>query len=486
MGSLTKTWMMKSFRQPGTGRPDKGRFVRYVSGMLAALGSAFIIGDMVAQEAWRYLALLAAVALALCWPLEVALGTYVFTVPFNAVTVLGESSAGTTLNWVLGALAGTALLSVGILTRRLHWPSRPAWWAALFVGWALLSSLWSLQMESAKHWIPTVASVALLYLVATCWNVNEKQFSIITRLIIAGGCLAAGYTVFQYARGVTWVSFMGTTTRGSLVVEGREVNPNSLGTDLLLPFSLAMAWFFSARRWLNSLLAFSAAGVIMAAVLITVSRGSILSACVVMAVYFLRLNKKRRMLLIGSAVLATALLLPGSFFSRMKSSIHDAGSGRLDIWTVGLDMVKHHGIIGVGLENFPVLYDEYAGRAPRFVGYGRGAHNIYLETAVEFGIVGMIFLTAALVSHIRLVRRLWAKARSMRMQVLPLEAACWAMAVAGLFEAIIWDKSFWLTWMLCLMAAQIQPRASETPVPAPEPEKFWQAEFAEHQQTYSY
>ena len=476
---------MKSFRQPGTGRPDQGRFVRYVSGMVAALGFAFIVGDMVAHEAWRYLALLAVVALALCWPLEVALGTYVFTVPFNAVTALGESSTGTTLNWVLGALAGTALLSVGIITKRLHWPSRPALWAALFAGWALLSSVWSLRLESAEHWIPTAASLALLYLVASSWKLSERQFSILTRLIIAGGCLAAGYTVFQYARGVTWVSFMGTTTRGSLVIEGREVNPNSLGTDLLLPFSLATAWFFSARSKLSSLLGLCAASVIVAAVFVTISRGSILSACVVMAVFFLRLNKKRRMLLIGTAVLAAALLMPGSFFSRLKSSIHDAGSGRLDIWSVGFDMVKHHGITGVGLANFPVLYDQYAGRAPRFVGYGRGAHNIYLETAVEFGIVGMFFLVAALFSHIRTVRRLWPKARSMSMQIVSLEAACWAMVVAGLFEAIIWDKSFWLTWMLCLMAAQLQPRAVEAPAPTAEPEKFWQTEFAEHPQTYS-
>ena len=102
------------------------------------------------------------------------------------------------------------------------------------------------------------------------------------------------------------------------------------------------------------------------------------------------------------AVLAVGLLfMPRLFFERMHEATTSRVSGRQDIWLVGIHSLQSYGAFGAGTDNFSRAYGKYAGTALFFAGDRRDAHNIYLCTAVEFGILGLLFLFEAVRSHMQ-------------------------------------------------------------------------------------
>src|SRR4029077_12875990 len=91
----------------------------------------------------------------------------------------------------------------------------------------------------------------------------------------------------------------------------------------------------------------------------------------------------------------------GQLSARFGEAVSTGGAGRLDIWYVGWELLKHYGIFGAGLANFPQVYSSYAGVAPVFRGFARASHNIFLQISVEGGLVGVCLLIQALRVQLR-------------------------------------------------------------------------------------
>jgi O-antigen ligase len=93
------------------------------------------------------------------------------------------------------------------------------------------------------------------------------------------------------------------------------------------------------------------------------------------------------------------------------------GSGRLDLWTVGLRMIEAHPVRGVGSGQFATSSVHYLLR-PGVIERGdlilstpKVAHNTYLNVVAELGIVGgvlfaaiLVFCTACMVGAVRRFR----------------------------------------------------------------------------------
>jgi O-antigen ligase len=67
------------------------------------------------------------------------------------------------------------------------------------------------------------------------------------------------------------------------------------------------------------------------------------------------------------------------------TALNEVGGGRLEFWKASLSVIAANPLIGVGYGRLPQEIQKRIGRA-------RPAHNLYLETAAENGVPGLVLL----------------------------------------------------------------------------------------------
>jgi O-antigen ligase len=89
-------------------------------------------------------------------------------------------------------------------------------------------------------------------------------------------------------------------------------------------------------------------------------------------------------------------------------------------------------------------------------GGGAGAHNTFLMTWVELGVIGLILLAAALVGHLLLDV---PDSRDSRHGPLAaaIKATCFGFLVVALAGDVLWQKAFWMPWILVIWASRLRP-----------------------------
>jgi O-antigen ligase len=219
---------------------------------------------------------------------------------------------------------------------------------------------------------------------------------------------------------------------------------NNQAASLLLPLAIAATRALSGSR--NSRLANGVASALMIlAVVMTGSRGGLLSTVVVLALV-LFLSPARRALRIGLAVTATVLLAvvlvlqPAGIGTRQVDRQANS-SGRTDIWSVGLHACQVYCVAGAGWGGFPSVYEEELASVPDANIMERGTafepHNIFLLAVIQVGVVGLLLtilgLGLALAGALRLPSALRA----------PPVAALVGTLVSSFFLSNMQFKFFW-------------------------------------------
>jgi O-antigen ligase len=222
-----------------------------------------------------------------------------------------------------------------------------------------------------------------------------------------------------------------------------------------LPLALSVGAFFSVRSGLLKTMMLCCSALLALAVLLTLSRGAALAILVMAVVFLLRFGVNRRILAGGALIVGIVLALPREFFTRFGEAAKTGGAGRLDIWYVAVEALKHYGVFGAGLSNFSTVYTKYAGYAPRFVGFDRASHNLYLEMAVEAGIIGLLLLAQAIRMQLRSGNKNKRPTGKPNPWMIAVEAASWSILTAAMFSHLFWEKSFWFLWIMVAFATQL-------------------------------
>jgi putative inorganic carbon (hco3(-)) transporter len=169
----------------------------------------------------------------------------------------------------------------------------------------------------------------------------------------------------------------------------------------LIPLGLERAWKEKKMRW--RVLAMIASGLCFLAVVFSFSRGAFLAlvayAGMIMLYFKLRPTK---ILLLAVFALPLVFFIPSSYMDRINSIIDaipgvgngmqtdSAIRGRVSEIKVGWMMFVDHPVLGVGVGNYPNLYQNYSrklGLDARLM--DRSAHSLYLQIASETGLVGL-------------------------------------------------------------------------------------------------
>lgn len=414
--------------------------------------AAVLLGIVIGQEQWLYLPVIALVPLLWFWPVEVAIGTLVILIPFEHIALLSDRAVAS----LALVMATGVLLAVGMVGRRLQRPPTTAKWWALFIAWTVGSTLWALQPKLSLLSLPLLIALFLFYVSASSFRITEKELNWIMWAIILGGGLAALVSIYEFYSGMIVASH---TVRATLVGGQAEANPNRFATRLLLPLSLAIGRFVSARHWSARVAALFFISIISWTLLLAMSRGTLLAALVIIFIYYLKLKLlRRRVASVILLVLVMAAAMPEGLSSRLKQAETDRGAGRLDIWIVGWNALKHRALLGAGISNFPLAYSEYAGYAPHFRHMTNDAHNIYLLISVEEGSIGLLLFLLALKKQFDLASKYRTQAKP-NVTLLACEAGLCGILVAGFFGSIVWDKTFWLSCVCLSFAITLQSSA---------------------------
>lgn len=343
-------------------------------------------------------------------------------------------------------------------------PDKAAIFWPMFLVFSSLSTLWAIRIHEdvLRSTLGTSAGLVILYLIAISYRIQRKEYDTLKIFLMVGGAVASLFIFKAFSEGM---SLTGSAMRATA---GLSIGANKQAFDLLIPFSVCMASFLRTREGYR-MVSLALSCIILVGIMLTGSRGAVLGACAIVMSYIFFLRKRTAVgvfIVVMFAVMYS--VVPDMFYERVGNAVESGGSGRLDIWSVGLRALKEYWLTGAGYLNFGHAHDEFARPTDRNFGYeythplaviSVGSHNIYLQVFVELGIVGITLLIVAIASHYRRLKNWQGQDR---LDVAMLKGAFWGILVASLFLDTLRFKSFWLLWVLILIHSRVREAGNES------------------------
>jgi hypothetical protein len=233
-----------------------------------------------------------------------SLWVFVFAVPFEE-QVPPEISQGVAVSRWFGLAAGCFTFLLILTVRRCRKPIVVHYWMAMFVLWVVLSLTWSVAPEDTAIRIGTY--LQLLILAWLIWELAPTEYLCRGLLFayILGTCLPCITTIRNSILGRVNVNGVDVHVANGERFTAGGINANDLG--LLLVLSVPMSVYLLTRRKSGYIayLCWLQLGLAITAILLTGSRGSLISLAVALTIVPLSLSvmskAKRSIFLIAMA-----------------------------------------------------------------------------------------------------------------------------------------------------------------------------------------
>jgi O-antigen ligase len=354
-----------------------------------------------------------------------------------------------------------AMAAVLVVVMGVCWLASPARFAVLrsglaaalgaFLAWSLLAwwfavdRLHALVGEQLQFQGLAVTGAYAVFMVTAWATVRTPRRRLLFLLAVAiGGTLVALYAVAQRAGlDPIWPALPRDRVFSTI---GQA---NALAAYLVLTIPLAVA--LGGRSRPGPLAVAGVVVVMLAALAFTLSRGGYLGLATTalamgaaIALWRRPLVTRRHMriaVLIGLVAFGSILAIPGARATAervaqralLTADLSESSTQiKLDLWAVGMAIAADHPVVGVGLDNYVLVFDDYrdqlsVGRAEQMARFRpESPHNVYLGWAVGAGLPALAaYLTIVAI----VVRRLIIGLRVIQ------EPRAWLLA-AAVFAAV--------------------------------------------------
>jgi putative inorganic carbon (HCO3(-)) transporter len=322
---------------------------------------------------------------------------------------------------------------------------------ASFVGWAALSLLWAENLaEGQTEIFRYLQNLFLFLIVFTAVRTRQHVVWVLTAFVL-GAAVAGTFAVLNPPQ-----SGLEEVSRAA----GTIGDPNELASVLVAGVVLAgILVVLTKGSPLLRLGAGCAALLCAGGILFSLSRGGLLALGFALVMSFFVAGRWRaRAATLGVLALISAVAYFAAFApieARQRVTTVGGGSGRSDIWTVGWRMVEDHPVRGVGAGNFKTssihyLLEPGAIKRDEFIiDTPKVAHNMYLQVLAELGIVGLSLFLAILAFSlncaVRAARR-FMELGDTRMEIVSrgLVVALLGVLAADFFISGQFSKQLWL------------------------------------------
>ena len=462
-------------------------YVTSTAGAVASLGVAILAGVGLVMVLWPEMATLAVV----------------FVVYSNLTVVAVKSSQLSEWVAALGALPlSLPLVSYLLLRRERIKAGRPLVLMLAFLLCLLLSSFFVKDPNLAAERIVTYLTEGLL-LYFLVFNVIRSLTTLrrVMWVLVLGAAFLGSLSLYQAGTGAYDQQFGGLAQRNlSLEDEAEETgkysspqgapvllsdraggplgSPNRYAQNelMILPFAVFLLWHEKSR--LRRLVAAGSAVLIVAAVILSYSRGAFVTLAVLLLLLALVQRRRRWPVLVGGALvfvlvvavapgyrerLATLQGARGLFSNQAPEQPDAVTRGRATEMLAALNVFRDHPIFGVGPGQYSPFYSISYHMNPeiafRYIPKSRRAHNLYAELAAETGILGLTVFCSIfswLLYRLWQARRRWARSRPDLANL----ATTFVFSIAAylgtaMFLHLSYERYYWLLLAAATAALQI-------------------------------
>lgn len=309
---------------------------------------------------------------------------------------------------VTAALAGVGLLGRWFLGGPLPTAGglRVFGFAAFLLA-AALSPLWSVDPEASRWASGEAMKMGLVYLAAASLLGTPGRVRVVAWSMALAGCVPAYYGLSNYLTGTDLLE--GYRTRW----EGSFFDPNRLAMALVISTVLILALRARLRSPMARLVVLALAGLQIATIVVTFSRGAVLGLGVGLLTLVLVApgGRGRALVLVTAVALAIGILAPDRFWNRTETIVsyeEDLSAlGRINAWRTAGNIIERRPLTGIGAAAFTSAWASYAPGDAGSTAYV--AHNLILEVAAELGLLALLGFCALVVAC---MRGAWKAARA--------------------------------------------------------------------------
>ena len=237
---------------------------------------------------------------------------------------------------------------------------------------------------------------------------TEWRFKLIVGLAFAVSIYLSFYAVSDYMNGIfrEGTAYNNNQRIGG-AIRGLFGNSNDLALHLVTMVPLAVGFGFASKGAIRKLVYLVLAGMFVAAIVVTFSRGGFIALFVAMLVLARKIGRKNKILSTGALIVAITAVLafaPASYSGRISSIFNSAADStgsstqRTEILKRSVWVTLRYPLFGVGLGNF------HYKSVHELV-----THNAYTQVSSEMGIPALIIYVMLMVYPLRRLRKIEAE-----------------------------------------------------------------------------
>ena len=292
-------------------------------------------------------------------------------------------------------------------------------------------------------------AVAMYYVAVGVLRTRED----LGRVFLLSGAAAIVYAIGQV------VSFVWVTAHGQLLIGDAPAflntspNDDAMYLEPILAFAIALVWFPWSRR--VRLAAAVVFGLVLLAMLLTLSRAGYLAMAVLAVVIVLSLQSNRlRIWTVGALAVVVLAVLEVPFINRRISTISSSAGLRTSLYEQALHVIRNNPILGWGIDGYPIRVAPYRPGTQSIELY---PHDLWLTTWGEVGLLGAVTLA------VLLGLLLWHAARGLARidaDYRPVLWGCFGALILifmhGFFDSPLWKNDlsveFWMVAALTVVS----------------------------------
>lgn len=292
-----------------------------------------------------------------------------------------------------------------------------------------------------------------------CKNLRNRLFkNIIVGIIIAVGIIQGLYGILQFFDIKEFLGIKILRTR--YYSTGFEINPNFLGSLMILCFSLSLLVYLFKKNWIVTIVTLITSIILFLGVLCSGAMSSAVALILLflgIVVFLLLLKKDWCLTLLKVLLLIVGFGISYKFFygydngfylkqientslemgETLKGNAEPLyGSGRIHIWKSTLDILPKNVLNGVGIDNFYYAFDNEEPLMDEYSGfYVDKVHNEYLQKLITEGIFScFVYLIILLLLFIMSLVKIFKQKRKPDFLFLALFMSFCAYCVQAFFN----------------------------------------------------